>query len=231
MKRLELHYTTYLRIVTVLGAIIALLSFICPTDSYSQTEQVSPPDNITGPSEGYVNQQLGFTASGASNNLGHSLEYRFDFGDGTIDDWGNEVHSHTYTSDGHYGVKAQARCSTHTTIVSAWSTVLQGVTIGTDKVDETAPIVFSLAQNYPNPFNPSTSISYTLGASGIVYLDIYNISGQLVRTLVNSYKIQGRYTVVWDGFDEDGKNVSAGLYLYRLSAGTFVQTRKMVLKQ
>jgi hypothetical protein len=98
-------------------------------------------------------------------------------------------------------------------------------------VNDSGPAVFSLSPNYPNPFNPETSIGYTIVESGVVRLDIVNISGQLVRTLVDGAQSQGRHTVVWDGRDGSGKRVSAGVYLYRLRAGGFIETKKMMLLQ
>jgi len=93
------------------------------------------------------------------------------------------------------------------------------------------PKVFSLAQNAPNPFNPATAITYGVpdGASVHVTLKVYDIHGSLVRTLVEEVREAGSYSVFWDGTDRAGRNVSSGVYLYRMKAGDFVQTRKMVL--
>lgn len=88
---------------------------------------------------------------------------------------------------------------------------------------------FHLGQNYPNPFNPTTAISYQLSAISQVKLAIYNLLGQKVRTLVNARQPAGNYDVKWDGRDENGMEVSGGIYFYRLSAGSFQKTRKMVL--
>jgi len=93
------------------------------------------------------------------------------------------------------------------------------------------PKAFALSQNAPNPFNPATTISYSVpeGAAAAVDMKVYDIRGQLVRTLVNESKEAGSYTVFWDGTDESGRKVSSGVYFYRMRAGKFVQTRKMVL--
>ena len=93
------------------------------------------------------------------------------------------------------------------------------------------PKAFALSQNAPNPFNPATTISYSVpeGAAATVDMKVYDIRGQLVRTLVNESKEAGSYTVFWDGTDESGRKVSSGVYFYRMRAGKFVQTRKMVL--
>ena len=90
----------------------------------------------------------------------------------------------------------------------------------------------SLTQNYPNPFNPSTTISYNVDVSGMVTLKVYDVMGRLVRTLVDGYKISGYesgYGVVWDGKDQQGQQVSAGLYIYSLQTPSGIKTKKMVL--
>jgi hypothetical protein len=89
---------------------------------------------------------------------------------------------------------------------------------------------YSLSQNYPNPFNPTTSISYTVKNHTNVSLKVYNVAGQLTRTLVNDMKTPGQvHTATWDGRNDAGQSVSSGVYFYKLVAGDFVQTKKMVL--
>lgn len=91
------------------------------------------------------------------------------------------------------------------------------------------PREYSLMQNYPNPFNPETSIHYHLKKSEHVILKIYNILGQEVITLVDERQPAGRFSAHWDGKDRNGSQVPSGLYLYRIQAGDFVNTRKMLL--
>lgn len=91
------------------------------------------------------------------------------------------------------------------------------------------PTQFSLEQNYPNPFNPSTWIRYNLQKRSQVTLGIYNILGQLVTTLVNAPQAAGMHSVEWNGRDKSGNSVGSGIYLYRIQAGNFTQTRKMLL--
>ena len=96
---------------------------------------------------------------------------------------------------------------------------------------EEIPTDFELFQNYPNPFNPTTNITYSVPQSdafGNLKLEIYNLPGQKIRTLVNKRQRSEIYTVQWDGKNDFGLTVSNGLYLYRLSAGSFVQTKKML---
>lgn len=94
---------------------------------------------------------------------------------------------------------------------------------------ESPPSDFVLFQNYPNPFNPTTNIEFLLPHSGQVKIEIYNISGQKVRTLVDQFLKAGHKLVDWDGKDDNGNDVSSGIYFYRLQAGDFSETKKMVL--
>ncbi len=95
---------------------------------------------------------------------------------------------------------------------------------------QTTPTEFALLQNFPNPFNPETTIGYELAESADVTLQIYNVVGQVVRTLIASESQSiGRYQVRWDGMDDRGMPVSSGIYFYQLSAGKFQDVRKLML--
>jgi FlgD Ig-like domain len=87
----------------------------------------------------------------------------------------------------------------------------------------------SLAQNEPNPFNPETTIRYTVPAAGNVTINIYDASGRLVRTLLDGSSPAGSHNVTWNGVDNHNSQVSSGVYFYRLTAGKFSETKKMVL--
>jgi len=91
------------------------------------------------------------------------------------------------------------------------------------------PITFAFHQNYPNPFNPITSLRYDLPEQAQVTLTIYDLMGREVTQLVNTTQKAGYRSVQWDATNMNGKPVSAGVYLYQIHAGDFVQTRKMVL--
>ena len=94
---------------------------------------------------------------------------------------------------------------------------------------EDTPLVFSLSQNAPNPFNPETIISYALPQSEQVKLVIYNVLGQEIRTLVNAFQPAGRYRVLWNSKDDFGRSISSGVYFYQITAGEFLDTRKMLI--
>ena len=91
------------------------------------------------------------------------------------------------------------------------------------------PLDYQLAQNYPNPFNPETTINFEIREMGRVQLDVYNILGQRVRSLLSGTQDAGRYKMKWDGLNDHGQRVASGVYLYRLQAGKWHKTRKMVL--
>ena len=95
---------------------------------------------------------------------------------------------------------------------------------------QTTPTEFALLQNFPNPFNPETTIGYELAESADVTLQIYNVVGQVVRTLIAAEpQAAGRYQMRWDGMDDRGVSVSSGVYFYRISAGEFQTVRKLML--
>ncbi len=107
---------------------------------------------------------------------------------------------------------------------------LPGATPTAVLADERAlPRAHALNQNYPNPFNPATAISFVLARRVAVELSVFDLLGRRVRVLAKGPRTAGQHTVVWDGTDEQGRAVGAGVYLYRLRTADFAQTRKMVL--
>ena len=104
-----------------------------------------------------------------------------------------------------------------------------GQSFGPVAVRVTAPATYSLAQNHPNPFNPETAIEFALPSAGEVTLTIYNLTGQEVVTLVHGRLDAGLHTALWDGRDQNGVELASGVYIYRITAGTFAKARKMVL--
>ncbi|XWN35983.1 MAG: T9SS type A sorting domain-containing protein [Balneola sp.] len=99
----------------------------------------------------------------------------------------------------------------------------KGMPVSIEDPNDT-PVAFALDQNYPNPFNPSTNISYSIPENGKVTLEVYNIQGQKVSTLVNEQKSAGSYSVTFDA-----SNLASGVYMYRLISKNSVQVRKMLL--
>ncbi|UCF63987.1 MAG: T9SS type A sorting domain-containing protein [bacterium] len=91
------------------------------------------------------------------------------------------------------------------------------------------PYTYELWQNYPNPFNPTTTIRFSLGAAEKVKLEIFNVLGQRIGTLLDRWLPAGKYREIWDARNEAGLKLGSGIYFYRITAGDYVQTRKMIL--
>jgi hypothetical protein len=202
------------------------------TAYFTQTQEtISTPNTPTGPSSGNVGQSLSFSTGGSTSNLGHSVEYRFDCGDGYTSAWGSSSLTYSWSQDGDYSVKAQARCAIHITVVSSWSSGT-AVTISTTNVEipdtDEMPDNFELFQNYPNPFNSETSIKFGLPNSCDVKVDVFNINGKYISTLVSGYFNPGVFKVFWDGKNGSGESVPSGLYIYKFSAEKFISVKMML---
>jgi len=104
-----------------------------------------------------------------------------------------------------------------------------GAVVGVDPDYDPIPLSYKLNQNYPNPFNPETRIYFEIPKQHKIKIVIYNVLGQVVRTLTDEQFDAGRHIVNWDGLDNNGKQVSTGVYIYRIKAGQFISAKKMML--
>ncbi len=108
------------------------------------------------------------------------------------------------------------------------STSADTVTVGPTGIEDgIQPYTYRLEKNYPNPFNPSTTIKYSLGAAGFTEVTVYNIQGQIVNRLVNEQQTAGDYSVVWNGRNSNGQQVTSGVYILNLRSGDFVKSQRM----
>jgi histidinol-phosphate aminotransferase len=129
-----------------------------------------------------------------------------------------------------WGMPRHIRVSTGTmaemeSFITALEDILDNVHIGGISL----PIATSLDANYPNPFNSTTKITYSVTQPGHVSIQIFNVRGQLVKTVVDGYKLPGKYTFDWNGTNQKGAKVASGSYFYRMIAGDYNQTRRMAL--
>jgi len=90
-------------------------------------------------------------------------------------------------------------------------------------------LVTELEGNYPNPFNPTTTINFSLKTAEKTLLEVYNIRGEKVRTLVDGELQADYHSIVWNGKDNSGKKSASGVYFYKMKAGSYQQTKKMIL--
>ena len=118
----------------------------------------------------------------------------------------------------------------------AWSNLaadrLLDITAGDDPpigAPDVVPSATTLAPPYPNPFNPRTTLSFTLARSGLARLEIFDLAGRRIRTLVAEPLAAGRHAVVWAGDGDDGERLPSGAYLARLSAHGVVEVRKLLV--
>jgi photosystem II stability/assembly factor-like uncharacterized protein len=103
------------------------------------------------------------------------------------------------------------------------------VTVTAVREGEGIPTAFALMQNYPNPFNPSTTIKFAVPNTSQVAIDVYDLNGQKIATLLNEEKAAGYYSVIWNGKNTNGNDVSSGIYLYSIRAGNFSEVKKMLM--
>ena len=106
---------------------------------------------------------------------------------------------------------------------------LMGSSTEVSNEDGVNPVITELMGNYPNPFNPTTTIRFSLKERGPVNINIYNILGQRVKTLVSGDLESGQHSYTWDGVDANGRNVASGVYFYKMQAGKYSSTKKMIM--
>ena len=102
-------------------------------------------------------------------------------------------------------------------------------TMSAENSTTTVPEVFRLHQNHPNPFNPNTILNYDIAKDEFVRISIYDLKGREVKTLVEEYQLAGRRSVHWNATDNYDRPIPAGMYVYSIHAGNFMQTKKMIL--
>ena len=114
---------------------------------------------------------------------------------------------------------------------SSYSTTGSFTTSGATSVEEqeTIPTAYELSQNYPNPFNPTTRINFAIPQNSFVTIKVYDMLGREVKTLINQQMVSGNHSIDWNADNNLGIKVATGMYIYRITAGNFVSTKKMVL--
>ncbi len=134
------------------------------------------------------------------------------------------------TTDGRMGSAFLGLKDGRTVVVPVYvpGIINYGIT-GVDDPSTNMPTAIALNQNYPNPFNPETNIEFALPTAQNVTLQIYNLLGQTVKTLVSGQMDAGYHTARWNGTNENGSQVPSGVYFFRLSTDNFTKTNKMIL--
>jgi len=145
--------------------------------------------------------------------------------------WGkNDIqqYQNDYIFSEHYGIYHVYKYNIEDIFYDLYGCIISGITYGNLLVnadeENGPPINFTLEQNYPNPFNPITTINYSIPENSIVLLKVFDLLGREITTLVSEEKIPGRYQTHFDG-----SNLPSSVYFYKLQAGSFVETKKMIL--
>jgi hypothetical protein len=219
------------------------------TDIWGQTAKITASDGARGDHFGksvsisgdycivgsYGDDVKGYDDKGSNSGSAYVFNLDYDL----VDEW--EQVAKVTASDGTTGDRFgnPVSISGNYAIVGAYYNDNDGGDLGsayivqTDQVpytvSATRPIQLTLHQNTPNPFNPSTTIRFSVTQASPIRLSVYNTAGQFVRTLVDGTVEAGTHKAVWDGRDSAGRNVSSGVYLYRLSSTEETLVRKMLL--
>ena len=153
-------------------------------------------------------------------------------GDNQDPDLGDDV-MEDVSGNGHNGTLQDTYWSLVSSGLESWSYNAWNFSVdisGALSIDDISmPMEYALHQNYPNPFNPITTIRYDLPEAGYVNVVIYDMMGHQIKQLISGTEDAGRKSVVWDSTNDYGKPVSAGVYMYRIQTGEYIQTKKMVL--
>jgi len=199
-----------------------------PVDSLKVTIVVVPVNDP--PTAGFAvvksNNTVTFTdeSNDSRDSEGVIVEWLWDFGDGETSSEQNPIH--VYKAINTYTVTLTVTDNGNASAVTAQEVEISNIVGIAGEI--ALPEKFELSQNFPNPFNPSTTIRYALPERSTVRLTIYNMLGKEVRTLVNTVEDAGYKSIIWDGLDQHGRLISTGVYIYKIQAGNFSQTRKMV---
>lgn len=192
----------------------------------------SPQDSVGVRQDTTIDQGASLTISASVGGTANEYQWMKD----GIDVPGANTNSYTIVSagsadHGSYVCRITNTLATALTLYSRPIRVTVAGAVGVGEFPEQVPGIFALYQNYPNPFNSVTQISYYLPKSSRVVLKIYNIQGQVIRTLVDGIQPAGIRSILWNGLDNQGKKAGSGSYFYRIEAGEFCVSKKMILMQ
>ncbi len=140
--------------------------------------------------------------------------------------------SFVFIDDGEYGsaVQGEGGWTNSPLLYAAIDLEFQEPYSGTSSDDVTVtPNAELLGQNYPNPFNPTTTIAYNMIEDGNVTIEVFNVRGQKVTTLINEHVEAGDHTLVWEGTNKSNQKVASGIYFYKMKSGNYSSTKKMIL--
>jgi hypothetical protein len=190
-----------------------------------KNEDLSIASLPSGDTSTLIQEQYTYSTRTVTSSLGHTIEYSFNWGDGTTSDWSTDSTSqHTWDSLGYMDVYVTARCQTHTdkTIISDTLRVdvVEVIAVETDNAYST------LLNCRPNPFSDATTIDYQIQETGAINISVYNSNGQFLETLVNRNLSPGTYQLVWK--NEAHRSINKGAYFIVLKTKNDLRVLKAV---
>lgn len=207
------------------GTIIEMGAFYYP-DLYIEVEQLLPEPGELNIAEG---DSISFQIS-ATDPDGNPLDYNWSLDEAIVGTESNFTYTTDDQSQGTHSISLQVTDNfergERNTLEYAWSVIVEDVS---SSPDDQIPAVTAIYQNVPNPFNPNTIIRFDLSKESKVQLEIYNIKGQKVKTLVNSRLEAGTHTYNWNGVDSNSRSVASGIYFYRFKSDELDRVYKMVV--
>ncbi len=190
-------------------------------------QQITAPLQLAGHETVYINYPFTYAVNRLQSNYGNPLEYRFHWGDGTRSNWSADtLASHIWMNTGNYEIQVEGRCTADTTLTTLSNTLHIVADIWTGVADgKSNPIAFAIQQNYPNPFNPVTTFAFQLPVETHVNINIYDMLGKKIKTLLDEKRRPGYHQVTWD----TRNLVPSGVYICHFTAGDFQKKIKMLL--
>ena len=197
-------------------------------------EFINKPETPAGNTAPVINEEYTYTTNRTTSNLDHNLEYIFDWGDGTSSNWSSDTSaSHSWSTEGIKYVTVTARCQEHLNRVNTSDSlevnVLEAAAAVPHNYETTNPYSFRLLQDNPGTLSSPVIISYFVPERTRVILSVYNIDGQLVKSLINKPQSSGYYEILWDGTNENGNIVNGGVYFFTFKAKDYYDIQKSII--
>ncbi len=197
-------------------------------------ENISKPGTPVGETEPLINETYTYTTAGATSDLGHVIEYNFDWGDGSASEWStSNAAMHSWSSSGLKNISVTARCEVHQNKVNTSDNLEINVQENSTGINNGSlnEYSFIILNNNGTPSGSPVIISYSVPARSYVSISVYNMQGQLVRSLISSHHNTGNYETEWDGKDDSGNSAGSGVYFYIFTTKDYYNVQKGFLAE
>jgi hypothetical protein len=197
-------------------------------------ENISKPGTPEGETEPLIDETYTYTTSGSTSDLGHVVEYSFDWGDGSASEWStSNTAMHSWPTAGSKNISVTARCEVHQNKVNTSDNLEINVQESSTGINNGSlnEYSFRILNNNGTSSGSPVIISYSIPARSYVSISVYNMQGQLVRSLISSHHNIGNYETEWDGKDDRGNIAGSGVYFYIFAAKDYYSVQKGILAE